>query len=505
MVLVSTTLSLLISLVRVSYSIHLTRLLFVLTGLGATRITEINRIKQHQLYWRGESLYYLTISNKRASSQINNKKVVTHKLPAELSRYLLLYDLVGTKLFKGREQFIYPNHNDCTYSSSTNGDNEYVYSSFSKIFDLETKCSCLVMRHLYTCICNYLFPNNNNINTSIVSTVEKIAEMSGHTAETHEQHYSSSIDKEQFFNTYHHHIGSKNVLDSVHHTKTFRIIGEDELLKTVKVVHGISANFYSNFQKQLIYDGANNTTMHTFCGMKCGSGKSMGWIIPTLCRVINGSHTKMTMVVLPYCFLVQHHYHSSLTIVNNTRNHKIDYLRGCDIDEHLLPNCLRDKSMLPSIIFLSLEAIVCIVKYHTHFIQELVDNSLIHKIFIDECHTILSELSFREKYIYMNRLGAMGIPITAMSGSYPKFLISDYTKYLFGFEPKIDNRIIVDEDIFGNKHLKITVRKSSSYIKNTCNYVQSFLSDHDDDNVHIITSTIDEGKVSNYFHFLHYE
>ena len=150
---------------------------------------------------------------------------------------------------------------------------------------------------------------------------------------------------------------------------------------------------------------------------------------------------------------------------------------------------------------MSLEAIVSVVKYHTHFIQDLVDNSLIHKIYIDECHTILSELSFREKYIHMTKLGAMGIPITAMSGSFPKFLISDYTKYIFGFEPKIDNKIIIDNDIFGDKHLKMTIRQSSSYIKNTCTYIQGFLNAHSEDNVHIITSTIEEGKVTNYFVF----
>ena len=61
-------------------------------GLGAAQISELYRLLVHQVYWQSGCLYYLTVSNKRASTRINDKKVVTHKLPADISCYLLIYD-----------------------------------------------------------------------------------------------------------------------------------------------------------------------------------------------------------------------------------------------------------------------------------------------------------------------------------------------------------------------------------------------------------------------------
>ena len=70
------------------------------------------------------------------------------------------------------------------------------------------------MRHVYTQICNYLFPKNNNneLEQTSVSTVGVEAEMSGHSEETHEKFYDSTIDKEGFFRKFHRSIGCIDTL-----------------------------------------------------------------------------------------------------------------------------------------------------------------------------------------------------------------------------------------------------------------------------------------------------
>jgi len=125
---------------------------------------------------------------------MTNKNAVTHKLPAEISRYLLIYDIIGMKYIKGRDKFVF------STNKNENNVNQEFFETFADIFKLSSTCTCLVMRHLYTSICNYIFPNNAYTYSSILSTIGCIAEMSGHSAETHDQHYSSSISKE-FFST----------------------------------------------------------------------------------------------------------------------------------------------------------------------------------------------------------------------------------------------------------------------------------------------------------------
>ena len=56
--------------------------------------------------------------------------------------------------------------------------------------------------------------------------------------------------------------------------------------------------------------------------------------------------------------------------------------------------------------------------------------SMMDKIVIDEVHTFLTELSFREKYQVYWRLAVLGIPIVALSGSVPLFILSKFAMRL---------------------------------------------------------------------------
>ena len=462
-------------------------------GLGSTRIAEIYRLQQHQVYWKAGNLYYLSISNKRGSIKSKQQKITTHKLPSEISRFLLIYDTIGMSLCKGREEFVFDVSSQEKIGLG-NYKNKYLYSLFAELFEMEEKCGCLVMRHLYTCICNYIFPNNDNVDTCIVSTTEMIAEMSGHSAQTHELYYSSTMDKETFFNTYHQAIGSSITSASNQITKPFGIVDEEDLLNTLKVIYGTSASYFDRLQKEMIYDSTNNVSSHSFCGLSCGGGKSLSWIIPTLNRIFNGNATKISIVILPYCFLVKHHFISCQDIMMNTHNFHIDSLIGSEINDNILPNILRDKAALPSILFLSLEAIALLIKHHWEYIEELAEESLVHKIYIDECHTLLSELNFRNKYAQLTKLVSIGLPIMTLSGSFPKVFIDSYMEYFFGSRYISQCKSMVSENIFGQKLVSLGVKHSDTYLKDTCQHVIEFIINHNGFNAHVIVSTVNEGN-----------
>lgn len=65
----------------------------------------------------------------------------------------------------------------------------------------------------------------------------------------------------------------------------------------------------------------------------------------------------MSIVVIPYCFLLDHHVSSTKKLLGQCRGIGVDSLKGRDISDNVVPNMLRHKETLPYILFVSLEAI----------------------------------------------------------------------------------------------------------------------------------------------------
>ena len=462
-------------------------------GLGSTRITELLRLQQHQMEFKGGSFYYISISNKRRSCDVSNKKVVTHKLPASISRYLLLYDYIGRQYSKGRDCFLFGGGSNNKINS--NYENREFYTEFSSIFELTLNCSSLVMRHVYTSICNYIFPgNNNNFDKNIVSTVDTIAEMSGHSAEVHEQFYSSTINKETFFDTYHRNLGENTVIDIDDSNKTIPLALQKDVTHYLKVIYGTNANFLSDLQMNLVIDSCNNKKKHTFCSIGCGGGKSLAWIMPVVREQALGFRSKLRIIVIPYCFLLDHHIHSTIKTIGQCSGISVEKLNGTDIHNNILPNVLRDRDNLPGLLFLSLEAMAELVRHHFLYLQELGEEGLLEKIYVDECHTILSELNFRSKYHAISRLAALNIPTVLFTGTIQRSFICDYMNYMFGSKDTGMYQMFVDSNIFTDIMIKIEHNSSKSYIEKSCNHVVEFASKYSSANVHVIVSTVDEGR-----------
>ena len=477
---------------------HLTGIVMITlhgTGLGATRVSEIFRIKLHQMCWKGGSFYYKTTSNKRRSSKAGSKKSVDHKLPRCLSRYLVLYDWIGREFSKGRDEFIFSS-DDRNEMTVSNYNNQYFYTEFSSIFEIQSEIPCLVMRHLYTSICNHLFPSStDHLEGNMVSAIEDIAEMSGHTTETHDRYYSSSICKESQFDKYHCALGAHILLDSTENTQPLKIATESDCLHYLKLLFGAKSNFFSKNQSRMVMNACNNIIKHTFCSIGCGGGKSLSWIIPALrMRKEEMHHAKMCIVVIPYCFLLDHHVNSTNRILGQCSRVNVKSLKGKEIYDNVLPNIIRHKNSLPSILFLSLEAVEKLIEKHFYYLEGLQRENHISKIYIDECHTILSELRFRSSYRCLSKLAKLGTPMVLFSGSFQKFFIKDFMSYMFGSDDCNAYDFIVDDQIFGQELMTMKHISSDNYMVECCNDVQQFMKDHVGRSIHIIVATKDEGE-----------
>ena len=101
---------------------------------------------------------------------------------------------------------------------------------------------------------------------------------------------------------------------------------------------------------------------------------------------------------------------------------------------------------------------------------------VVEKLVIDEVHTVLSELSFRDKNKVYCKLPVLEIPIVALSGSLPMFNVSKFAKRLcisvasnhFG-----DTKVIHGQDIVGNfpKGFWIKFSLVPSYINKVAGFV----------------------------------
>lgn len=92
---------------------------------------------------------------------------------------------------------------------------------------------------------------------------------------------------------------------------------------------------------------------------------------------------------------------------------------SADISMSILPPCLADKQLLPDLVFLTLEALSNLITHHTLRIKEWVAAGLIHRIVIDEIHTVHGEC-FRTVCQILPRIVSLKIPVIAVSGSLPK-------------------------------------------------------------------------------------
>jgi hypothetical protein len=259
-------------------------------------------------------------------------------------------------------------------------------------------------------------------------------------------------------------------------------------------------NYLSLQQKDLVEfgygSGASSKVQHCLGLLAPGDGKSECYIIPTIARFLANQRRKTIIHISPYGFLSGYQFANALAAIEKMgfgTSISILHFTGSDIREGSpLPEELSDKEYLPSLLFINLDGAY---NLFTHFLEDLkswVD--VIDKIVIDEVHTILSELSFRNKYKLYSRLPVLGIPIVALSGSLPLFLLSKFAKQI-GLLNTLDLgeiKLIHGSHVVGYfpKGFKIKVKVSATYVNKVANFVVKQLGSQPDvsGSVHIFVA-----------------
>ena len=161
----------------------------------------------------------------------------------------------------------------------------------------------------------------------------------------------------------------------------------------------------------------------------------------------------MIIHVSPYNFLAAYQFKNASAAIKKVgfaSSIPTCLLTGHDINVGLLPEELSSVDHLPSLLFLNLDALYNLFTFHFETFKSWAAE--IDKIVIDEIHTFLTELCFREKYQVYWRLPALGIPIVALSGSLPTFVLPKLAKRvcLSVSKDMIDINVIHGGDIVGN-------------------------------------------------------
>jgi superfamily II DNA helicase RecQ len=386
-------------------------------GGGATRGTEMEGLMLSQGRWHRNTLYYDTHSNKVYSSRAQtNATAVQHKLPALLARiFLLLRAITNNRGDDLDLKLLLPRRQGAKHSMS---------DAVAEIFNFSTLPSSTQVRQFFTGVSNVLFGLAPNWD-GVLSASGEVAEMAGHSSATHRSAYSSSLvgGQETLFRIFHQELGSEIGCGGSKQLTSL------ELLNGLRALFGQVAEYTSSEQKEMVLVVANETSRHAHFGLPCGSGKSVAWLAPVVADFLAGNEIKTIVVVLPYKFLVDYHLKSA-----NDKLGAFDIsvlgFTGKDIRQStILPEGLRSSVALPNLLFLSLEGLVNLLKFHTTTVKGWVADKAVRRFIIDEVHTIVGE-TFRSAYEFLPSLATYGVPIATMSGTLPSPMVPFVLRYL---------------------------------------------------------------------------
>ena len=348
------------------------------------------------------------------------------------------------------------------------------------LFTLASLPDMTQVRQFWACVSNFVTGGEQQSNYLSSSTIGALK--MGHSTSTHATTYSSErvgADKTHF-NAYHFAIGDT----SYRLLKFQNMLSLADLRAAMRPRYPSSVspdghNYLSLEQKELVefgYGSASSTIQHCLGLLAPGDGKSECYIIPTIARHLANQKCKTIIHISPYGFIAGYQFANANAAVEKLglETHiSIIFFTGSDIREGSLPEELSNKESLPSLIFLNLDGAYNLFTYFFEDLKSWVD--VVDKMVIDEVHTIFSELSFRDKYKLYFRLPVIGIPMVALSGSLPLFVLPKLAKRLC-LSSSVDLgdiKIIHGSHVVGTfpKGFKIKVNVSATYVNKVANFV----------------------------------
>jgi superfamily II DNA helicase RecQ len=400
-------------------------------GGGSMRYSELDILTLQHIRWHFGALYFSASSIKQYNSTGKNVTTTERKLPIAFARVYLLYDLAARR-----------GVNDVSLLPACANRKHSMPDAIATIFNFSERPTLTQVRHLWTSVSNVTFPKGETV---IVSATAEAAEMSGHTEATHEGRYGSTLlgGTELNYRKFH------NALGAADGTKiSNEKIQAKNLFEALTQIYGPDADFTSNLQREMVIASATENGNHSHVGLPCGSGKSLAWLLPLVASAMTSKKMGLQIVVLPYNFLVSHLDNSAREILQDKFDVSVVSLTTIECSESSLPLVLANDDHLPNLAFFGLDAFVSLHTYHRASLFRWARSGKIHRIFLDEIHTLFGEL-FREKYDHLRQIAQYGVPITTLSGTVPPTLVLGLSRYLNMANKDNDADVIVSNDLLG--------------------------------------------------------
>ena len=355
------------------------------------------------------------------------------------------------------------------------------------IFNLDSSPNMRQVRQFWAGVSNMVTGDHAHTNNFLRATASSVgASKFGHSVKTHDKVYASDRfgGAESHFNAYHFAIGDTS-FDMSQIQSTTLSLGDIRSAMSLRYPKSLSSShggtsYLSATQKELVEfghgHGSPGKQQHCFGLLAPGEGKSESYIIPTIARRLGNQRSQMIIHVSPYNFLAAYQFKNATAAIE-----KVGFatsivtclLTGCDITDGSLPQELSNMEHLPSLLFLNLDALFNLFTYHFEVFKSWVE--VMDKIVLDEIHTVLTELSFREKYQVYWRLPVLGIPILALSGSLPTFVLPTLAKRmcLSYANDMVDIKIIQGGDIIGSfpKGFRIKYSVTAKFVEKVASFV----------------------------------
>ena len=178
-------------------------------GGGSMRHAELDRLTITELKWFNNAIHYYSVPIKQFSVRLPSGKPVHRQLPKNISRYYLCYRLF-TQHMQYPSRAVLPVQNAPHYTMK---------HAVADIYHLQGPLpNDFQIRQMTTSILNAIFPNTSSGNSDVLVTcLDEIAELSGHTTLTHAQHYGSIFTEghDILIHKLHHALGFRDTTMSI--------------------------------------------------------------------------------------------------------------------------------------------------------------------------------------------------------------------------------------------------------------------------------------------------
>ncbi|GAX28224.1 hypothetical protein FisN_27Hu128 [Fistulifera solaris] len=408
-------------------------------GFGVGRLTEVRHLKLSEVHFAlGTAEYGLVVNKtvKLVSKQAAVKRKVMHVLPTEMCRVFILYRAALQQLnpFGNNLLLALPNNENSHYS---------MRQAARTLFDLVNTPRKTEIRQVFSTWHNVLF---GEVDHTILTATESVANQHGHSERTHVERYHTKLQG----------AGIKLIrifqmsLGGVPLCYKRRRIDSDDIYGGLRQRYGPGFQFLDITQRQMV-EMVLSGKYHGHVGTPCGSGKSLAWLGPLLAAWFSNKPLNTIIALSPYKLLNKHHIASAEARLANT-SVRIGKCR-LDVSVAQIAAQIKGDHKLGKldVVFLLLSEFVELFKNH----KSCLKADFLHAIVMDEVHTCLSEVSFRNEYKELQEIGTLDIPVITLSGTLD-FALIDPVFAFFNLN-KVPPRKILRDEVMGEVDQGFTV------------------------------------------------